>query len=70
MGKLLKRKGKKFRLFSTVSSRFYSPWLTRDETIDWVIYEMKKNLKEQIKDLKRTFPKGYVDYNSHKLILD
>lgn len=68
MGRLIKRKGKKFRIYSTIAEGFLTPWVTRDQAIDVIVYGLRRDLKEKIKDLKRTFPRGYVDYDTNRFI--
>lgn len=66
---LKKRKDGKFAWWTTIADGWMTTpkWLPRDEMVDLIIALKTQHFNEEMKELRKTFPKGWFDKDTHKM---
>lgn len=59
MSWLIDKKGKKYRIWSTVSDSWLTDWQSRDEIIDAIAYRWRRDLTRKIREERKNFPAGW-----------
>lgn len=63
MAVLINKKGEKYRLMGTWNDRYFTDWISREEAVVILVERANKRHREEIKNLKETFPKGFCGTN-------
>lgn len=63
-------KATKFRIWTTIGDGYiHEPKkITKKEAISFIASEWREDLKKRIKRLKETFPQGWVDKDTYKVL--
>ena len=63
------KNGKRFKIWSTITDSYVVDiYLDQEEIVDFISKEWISRTANQIKELKETFPKGWTDKDTQKII--
>jgi hypothetical protein len=61
-------KNGKVRLYTTYSDKYITGWIEKEDALKILIDDIKEKHRDEIKRLKKNFPKGFTDPRNYKKI--
>lgn len=56
----------KYRIWSTIVDGFLTGWLTKEEAVEWLLWDETRHRREEYKD----FPNGFYDLDDNLIVID